>query len=183
MTMEAASHPYEDLQACLRVAQLEASLACNQHLDSRRWFQCFLESLESYGAQVFERTSKTIPYVPTESLFEDIFSGWIPPPQGKNLKFKRVGNDILQGLKQPDLAMLHIRVASSHMLIDFDTDEADRPVAIALHMSCSTVPDTMRTRALLELDHLGIRPADQYAALHRGRVEQRLEVLCNIDHL
>ncbi|WP_193754384.1 hypothetical protein [Pseudomonas parafulva] len=121
--------------------------------------------------------------MPTETVFENIFSGWIPVPQGKNLKFQRVGNDILQGLKQPDLALLKTRSASSHMLIDFDTDEAARPVAIVLHMACSTHPDTSRTKALLELDHLGIRLVDEYAALHRDCVERRLEAHSSIDHL
>lgn len=183
MPMEVVSHPYEDLQGCLRVAQLEANLVHNQHLDNQRWFEHFLNNLERYGALLFERTTRTIPYVPTEAVFEDIFSGWIPVPQSKNLKFQRVGNDILQGLKQPDLALLKTRSVSSHMLIDFDTDEAARPVAIVLHMACSTHPDTSRTKALLELDHLGIRLVDEYAALHRDCVERRLEAHSSIDHL
>ena len=123
MPTKPATQPWEDLHACLRLAQLEANQVHDRQQDGQRWFSRFLQGLENSGVELIERTTKSINCVPTDAVFQDVFNGWIPAPQRRNLKFERVANDILNGLKQPDLALLRSTSASSHLRIEFDLDQ------------------------------------------------------------
>ncbi|QHG68115.1 hypothetical protein C2H86_28370 [Pseudomonas putida] len=181
MPAKPAAQRYEDLHACLRLAQLEANGAHDRQQDGQRWFSRFLLTLEDYGARLFERTTKNITCTPTDAVFEDVFSGWIAPPQQPNLRFKRVASDILHGLKQPDLALLRSTSASSHMSIAFDVDDDGEPVAIVLHLWSATDPDAPRTRLALQLNHLGVKLDTQAFEARRAQLESRLQAFSNLD--
>ncbi|MGE8111689.1 MULTISPECIES: hypothetical protein [Pseudomonas] len=181
MPAKPAAQRYEDLHACLRLAQLEANRAHDRQQDGQRWFSQFLLTLEDCGATLFERTTKSIPYIPTATVFEDVFAGWIASPQQPNLKFKRVASDILQGLKQPDLALLRTTSASSHMNIAFDVDADGEPAAIVFHLWCATDPDAPRTRLALHLNHLGVKLDTPAFQTRRARIESRLQALSDLD--
>lgn len=173
---------YEDLHTCLRLAQLLANQAHDRQLDGKRWLSCYLQALQDSGVELFERTTKRISYTPTDAVFEDVFAGWIPAPQARSLQFMRVASDILEGLKQPDLALLLNKSASSHMRIDFDVDD-DTPVTILFHLWCTTDPDTPRTRLTLQLDHLGARLDILAFEARRKQVEARIKALSDLDQL
>ncbi|RCL23310.1 hypothetical protein C6A77_18405 [Pseudomonas sp. AFG_SD02_1510_Pfu_092] len=181
MPTKPATRHWEDLHACLRLAQLEANEVHDRQQDGQRWFSRFLRTLEDCGARLAERTTKNITCVPTDTVFEDVFAGWIPSPQEPKLGFKRVANDILQGLKQPDLALLRSTSASSHMGLAFDVDDDGRPAAIMFHLCCATDPDAPRTRLVLQLNHLGVKLDTQAFEARRSEVESRLQALSDLD--
>jgi hypothetical protein len=183
MPQKPAAHPYDDLHTCLRLAQLEANQAHDRQQDGQRWFSRFLRGLEDSGVELIERTTKNISFVPTDAVFQDVFTGWIPAPQRRNLKFERVASDIRHGLKQPDLALLRSTSASSHMHIEFGLDDGASQLAIVFHLCCSTDPDSPRTRLILHLDHLGAKLDVQAFEARRIQVENRLQALSNLDQL
>jgi len=181
MPAKPAAQRYEDLHACLRLAQLQANAVHDRQQDGQRWLSRFLLTLEDCGAKLLERTTRNITYVPTDAVFEDVFAGWIPSPQKPNLMFKRVASDILHGLKQPDLALLRSTSASSHMNIAFDVDDDGEPAAIVFHLWCVTDPDAPRTRLVLQLNHLGVKLDTQAFEARRDQVESRLREYSNLD--
>ncbi|WP_343594335.1 hypothetical protein [Pseudomonas sp.] len=181
MPTEPAAQPYDDLHACLRLAQLEANRAHDRQQDGERWFSRFLRGLEDNGVELIERTTKNISFVPTDAVFQDVFTGWIPAPQKRNLKFERVASDILHGLQQPDLALLRSTSASSHMHIEFDLDDGGSQMAIVFHLCCSTDPDSPRTRLILHLEHLGAKLDARAFETRRMQVESRLQALSDLD--
>ncbi|AEJ10884.1 MULTISPECIES: hypothetical protein [Pseudomonas] len=181
MPTKLANQPWEDLHACLRLAQLEANQAHDRQQDGQRWFSRFLQGLENSGVELIERTTKSINCVPTDAVFQDVFNGWIPAPQRRNLKFERVANDILNGLKQPDLALLRSTSASSHLRIEFDLDDSGSPLAIVFNLCCSTDPDAPRTRLALQLDHMGAKLDARAFEARRVQVENRLQALSDLD--
>lgn len=176
----AAQH-LEDLHACLRLSQLDANLAHDRQQDGQRWFSRFLKTLEDCGVELFDRTTRRLDCTPTDAVFQDVFAGWIPAPQGRNQRFRQVASDVLNGLKQPDLALLCSTSASSHMRIDFDEDDHNGPVAIVFHLQCKTAADTPRTRLALHLDHLGAKLIPQAFEAQRVRIETRLRALADLD--
>lgn len=183
MPTKPATQALEDLHACLRLAQLEANQAHDRQKDGQRWFSRFLQRLEDSGVELIERTTKSINCVPTDAVFQDVFRGWIPAPQRRNLRFERVAKDILHGLQQPDLALLRSTSASSHLRLEFDVDDSGSPVAIIFNLCCSTDPDAPRTRLVLQLDHLAARLDARAFETRREQVENRLQALCDLDQL
>jgi hypothetical protein len=183
MPAKPAAHALDDLHACLRLAQLEANQTYDRQQDGQRWFSRFLRSLEDSGVELVQRTAKSLDYVPTDAVFQDVFTGWIPAPQARNLKFRRVASDILHGLKQPDLALLRSTSASSHMHIEFDLDDEGSQMAIVFYLCCATDPDSPRTHLRLHLHHLGAKLDAQAFEARRSQVEKRLQALCNVDQL
>ncbi|RFQ03155.1 hypothetical protein D0O09_10160 [Pseudomonas putida] len=181
MPTKPATQPWEDLHACLRLAQLGANQAHDRQQDGQRWFNHFLQGLEDIGIELFERTTKSINCVPTDAVFQDVFNGWIPAPQRRNLKFERVAKDILNGLKQPDLALLCSTSASSHLRIDFDLDDNGSPLAIIFHLCCATDPDAPRTHVALLLDHMGAKLDTRAFEARRVQIENRLQAYSDLD--
>ncbi len=114
-------------------------------------------------------------------MFQDVFNGWIPAHQRRNLKFERVAKDILNGLKQPDLALLRSTSASSHLRIDFDLDDNGSPLAIIFHLCCATDPDAPRTRVTLLLDHMGAKLDTRAFEARRVQIENRLQAYSDLD--
>ncbi|WP_172285245.1 hypothetical protein [Pseudomonas sp. CM27] len=183
MPASPAPQHLEDLHDCLRLAQMDANLAHDRQQHGQQWFSFFLKTLEDCGVELFERTTKSFNCTPTDAVFEEVFAGWIPPPQSRNQSFRRVASDVLNGLRQPDLALLCSTSTSSHMRIGFDHDDPDSPVALVFHLWCTTAADTPRTRLTLHLDHLGARLLPQAFEVQRVRIEARLRALSDLDQI
>lgn len=177
------SEHYEGLHSCLRLAQLTANQACDRQLDGKAWFERYLRTLEDNEVTLFERTVRSIPFVPTDPVFEDVFAGLIPAPQPNNLAFVRVASDLMAGLHQADLALLHSQAASSRFSIDFDMHSDLTPVAILFHLHCKTDVERPRTRLIVELEHLGAKLETSTFEAWRDRLEARLQALSCLDGL
>lgn len=165
---------FEDLYDCLRLAVITASSQYDKEKEASRWFASILETLSALGFTLLEQSTGTLSYTPSSEVLDDVFNGWLPPPQAANTRFKSISADIRKALKSPNLAMPKKMSSSTHLCIDLDSDDGVTPLAILFHMHCMNDPLAPRTKMNLTYVHLGAQFNKDAFIPHRARVQSQL---------
>ena len=165
---------FEDLYDCLRLAVITASSQYDKEKEASRWFASILETLPALGFTLFEQSTGTLSYTPSSEVLDDVFIGWLAPPQAANTRFKSISTDIRKALKSPHLAIPQKMSSSTHLCVDLDSDDGVTPVAILFHMHCTNDPLAPRSKMNLAYVHLGAQFNKDVFTQHRARVQSQL---------
>ncbi|MEG1038576.1 MAG: hypothetical protein RSE94_01525 [Pseudomonas sp.] len=171
----------EHIFQCLRLAQLQANTQYSREKHAKQWFSSVLETLEALGFKLFEHTQRHIPYSPTQEVLKDVFDGWLPAPQAKNLRFKAVTKEVINSLHANHQEQYRHYSTSTHLNVTLDSDDGETFVAILFHVLCTQAPNAPKTQLILELDHLGAEFSAAAFATHSDQIDARIKVLANLD--